>query len=175
MNVIVEQKQITASQVNELSSLMKAEIVEYNRLYRIAVKQNNYMRKQDIDRLDNNATEWAKYLPIAEYAKNCRETLMKRLFKCDDTQIKKIKIKDFEDLAGSLPDSFHELWNNWLESITKLERQNSLNGVLAKFCLEMVTDEIGAIRDECFDKQSCYDTHGEFSGNHVNSVIVRKA
>lgn len=175
MNVIIEQKRITAKQISKLESLLSAEMSEYRRLSRIAIKQNSYMRKRDVRRIEHNATEWAKYLPIAEKAKKARESMLINEIGYSKKQLNSINIQDLEKMAGSLPDSFCDAWDKWKSSIADLERQNSLNGILAHFCLELVSDELGAIREDCSSKQDCYDTQGEIPDGRINSVITRRA
>ncbi|MBT4292233.1 hypothetical protein HOD41_06035 [bacterium] len=175
MNVIIEQKRITSQQISKLESLLSAELFEYRRLRRIAIKQNSYLRKRDVQRIEHNATEWAKYLPMAEKAKNARESMLVNEIGCSEKQLNSLNIQDLEKLAGSLPDSFCETWDKWKLSISDLERQNNLNGILARFCLELVSDELGAIKEDCSDKQDCYDTQGGIPGGKINSVITRRA
>jgi len=48
-------------------------------LLRLSVRQNRYLRKQDLARLEANAAEWRRYMPSAETARTSRETYLKRL------------------------------------------------------------------------------------------------
>ncbi|MCP4800724.1 MAG: hypothetical protein GY893_12325 [bacterium] len=175
MNVIIKQKRITADQISKLEGLLSAETFEYCRLHRIAIKQNSYLRRRDVKRIEHNAQEWAKYLPLAENAKMGRESMLRDEIGFSEKHLNSINIDDLKKLAGSLPGSFCETWDKWKSSIADLERQNSLNGVLAHFCLELVSDELGAIREDCSDEQDCYDTQGEIPGGRINSVITRRA
>lgn len=175
MNVIVEQKRITTEQISKLEGLLSVETIEYCRLLRIAIKQNSYLRRRDVKRIEHNAHEWSKYLPLAEKAKTARESMLKDELGFSQKHLNNIKITDLKKLAGSLPDSFCDAWDKWKRSIVDLERQNNLNGVLAHFCLELVSDELGAIREDCSDEQNCYDTQGEIPGGRINSVITRRA
>jgi len=175
MNVIIGQKRITAEQICRLESSLNAETFEYCRLHRIAIKQNSYLRRRDVKRIEHNAQEWAKYLPLAETAKKARESMLIDEIGYSEKQLNSLNIQDLENLAGSLPDSFCETWDKWKTSIADLERQNNLNGILAHFCLELVSDELGAIREDCSDEQDCYDTQGEIPGGRIKSVITRRA
>jgi len=49
-----------------LTSLMDTEDLNYRRLLRLAWRQNSYMKRQDVDRLEANAADWAKHLPTAD-------------------------------------------------------------------------------------------------------------
>jgi len=49
----------------ELQVRLEAEEAAYRRLLRLAVRQNRYLRRQDLDRLGNNAGDWGRHRPAA--------------------------------------------------------------------------------------------------------------
>ena len=55
-----------------LGAVLDLEDSNYRRLLRLAWRQNSYMQRQDVDRLEANAREWARYLPEANEARIAR-------------------------------------------------------------------------------------------------------
>ena len=66
-------------EARSLQDLLATEETAYRRLLRLSVRQNRYLRKQDLARLEANAAEWRRYMPSAETARTSRETYLKRL------------------------------------------------------------------------------------------------
>ena len=64
---------LSAEEARELCSCLAAEERAYRRLYRLARRQNRYLCRHDIERLEANAQEWGKYLPMATAARRARE------------------------------------------------------------------------------------------------------
>ena len=62
-----------ADECRHLTALMNTEDTQYRRLLRLAWRQNSYMKRQDVDRLEANAHEWAHFLPQADQSRIARE------------------------------------------------------------------------------------------------------
>ena len=81
----------------QLAVLMDAEEGHYRRLLRLAWRQNSYMKRQDVDRLDANAADWSRHLPEADQARIARERLVTDLASLSGVKIPPGQINDLLD------------------------------------------------------------------------------
>ena len=64
-----------------LASLLEVEDHNYRRLLRLAWRQNSYMKRQDVDRLEANTADWQRFLPQANAAREARDRFMKKVLR----------------------------------------------------------------------------------------------
>ena len=154
--------QVAEGQVAEFLSLMAREIDCYKRLLRLSTRQNRYMRSQDAMRLELNAGEWGRYLPVAEEARTMRLAAMNRLFDIYDVAHRESgPIPLLSHLPVEAGERLRDLRDQWNRTVEALTRQNALNGMLARFCLETINEEAEIFRGCVVGKDGgCYDGHG---------------
>jgi hypothetical protein len=160
-----------------LGAVLDLEDSNYRRLLRLAWRQNSYMQRQDVDRLEANAQEWARYLPEANQARIARERFVEELAGQSGLTIPPDKVEallDYTDLdtkrkvAGAL--------NSVRRVAAKLARQNELNRLLAEFCLDLVHEEAEIFTSSVLDNQAgCYNKEAQNKGRGPGGVIVRQA
>ncbi|NCQ34572.1 hypothetical protein GW813_05720, partial [bacterium] len=76
MKVEIRQNSPHEADLQRLAELLENEESQYRRLLRLAWRQNSYMKRQDVDRLETNAREWNRYLPLANQARSAREKFL---------------------------------------------------------------------------------------------------
>ncbi len=160
-----------------LASLLEVETVQYRRLLRLAWRQNSYMKRQDVDRLDSNAREWAKYLPMADEARIARERFVQALSERQNLECPPVKIDEL--LAGTCKSTRSEVREaiNTLRAVSvRLERQNELNRQLAEFCLDLAREEAEIFRTTVLtDPSGCYGNNAQSASRGPGGVLVRQA
>jgi hypothetical protein len=159
-----------------LSGLLAREDREYRRLLRLAVRQNRYMRRQDVARLEFNAREWGRYLPSAREARSLRERFLLEVggrlgIPLDELRMSRLS-RRAEGLAG---EELRRVLGDWERTATELVRQNSLNGVLARFCLDLVAGESAVFRRCVAGQDPCYDDRGHRPAGGSANVLERQA
>ncbi len=160
-----------------LGAVLDLEDKNYRRLLRLAWRQNSYMQRQDVDRLQGNAREWARYLPEANEARIARERFIGGLADKSGLTIPPDRgedLLDYTDLdtkrkvAGAL--------NSVRRVAAKLARQNELNRLLAEFCLDLVHEEAEIFTSSVLENPAgCYDKEAQNRDRGPGGVIVRKA
>lgn len=154
----------TARLANEeghlLASLLEIEDRNYRRLLRLAWRQNSYMRRQDVDRLESNAKDWAIYLPRANEARIARERFVSQLGSNLGRPIPPNKMIDLLEFASMetrkrVVDSIRLLQ----ETTLRLARQNELNRNLAEYCLDLAHEE-----SRLFERALREDPSGTYDG-----------
>lgn len=158
-----------------LASLMEIEDRHYRRLLRLAWRQNSYMKRQDVHRLEANAADWARHLPPATEARTARESFVKQL--AAETGLGGARVRD---LLPSLTPAARlevEAALGVLDRTTaRLARQNELNRHLAEFCLDMAREEARIYRDVLLDDPAgCYDQSAQTRQRGAGGVLVRQA
>lgn len=73
MKVETRQNGPNEGDLRRLAELLENEESQYRRLLRLAWRQNSYMKRQDVVRLETNSREWNRYLPLANQARGARE------------------------------------------------------------------------------------------------------
>jgi hypothetical protein len=161
----------------QLGAILDMEGTQYRRLLRLAWRQNSYMQRQDVDRLEANAREWARYIPLADEARITRERYVGELAAKNGLSIPPATVEDLLDytnpqtkqtVAGALGKVRH--------ASAKLARQNELNRLLAEFCLDLVHEEAEIFKSTVLkDPTGCYDEEAHNLGRGPGGVIVRQA
>ena len=158
-----------------LASLLEIEDRHYRRLLRLAWRQNSYMKRQDVHRLEANAEDWARHLPPATEARSARERFVRQLGA--ETGRERVRVRDL--LKNLTPAARREVESVLavLDSTTsRLARQNELNRHLAEFCLDMAREEARIYRDVLLDDPSgCYDKSAQTCQRGAGGVLVRQA
>lgn len=160
-----------------LCELLAGEEREYRRLRRLAWRQTAYLKRRDASRLAGNAEEWRHFLPLADAARRRREaslaavgarlglpgerpTTESLLTRADSTQraVLRAAVRRLTETAGDL------------------YRQNGLNVMLARFCLELVTEEAAIFRQCVRDDQAgCYEGPGQRSTASGACLVQHRA
>ncbi len=160
-----------------LASLLEIEDKNYSRLLRLAWRQNSYMKRQDVDRLDFNSREWSRYLPEADMARLGRERYIHDLAAKLDLQMPPARIQDLLDYVD--PDIRQEI-NQALTSLVKttgsLARQNEANRSLAQFCIDLAHEEAEIFKTTVLDDpQGCYGEDAKASNRGPGGVFIKQA
>ena len=177
----METQSRTASLIKEdgqlLASLLEIEDRNYRRLLRLAWRQNSYMRRQKVDRLESNAREWAVYLPRANESRIARERFVGQMGEAIGRPIppnKMIDILDFadDDTRRKVVHAIKNLQNTTL----RLARQNELNRNLAEYCLDLAGEESKMFK-RCLteDPSGCYDGEAKTNNRGPGGVLHRQA
>ncbi len=173
----IPQKTVIDQDCRLLCSLLEVEVRHYKRLLRLAWRQNSYMRRQDVDRLDINAREWAKFLPLADEARIARERFVQELAQAQGLSCPPVALEAIFGTAN--PETRQELSGmvNDLRAISvRLERQNELNRQLAEFCLDLAREEAEIFRSTVLtDPTGCYGNNARNSTRGPGGVLVRQA
>ena len=160
-----------------LASLLEIEDRNYRRLLRLAWRQNSYMRRQDVDRLETNAQDWSIYLPRANEARIARERFVSQLGESVGRPIPPNKMIDLLDFAetetrGRVITAIKALQRTTI----RLARQNELNRNLAEYCLDLAAEE-SRIFQRCVieDPSGTYDGGAKANGRGPGGVLQRQA
>lgn len=160
-----------------LVSLLEVETLNYKRLLRLAWRQNSYMKRQDVDRLEFNAREWSRYLPAANESRLAREKFVQRVAAAQGKSVPPFTLEDLlRNTEGSTREQILEVLRELQATAVRLSRQNELNRELAKFCLELAQEE-AAIFTKCVlnDPSGCYSERAEATNLGPGGVLVRQA
>ena len=161
----------------QLGTVLDMESHQYRRLLRLAWRQNSYMQRQDVDRLDANAREWARYLPLANEARLTRERYVSGLAKRMGLSIPPSGVEDLLDYTepGSKRAVASAL-GGVRQTAARLARQNELNRLLAEFCLDLVHEEAEIFKSAVLDNPAgCYDGDAQNKRSGPGGVLVRQA
>ena len=160
-----------------LASLLEIEEKNYRRLHRLAVRQNSYMRRQDVDRLAANSVDWNKHLTRANEARIARERFMNELSLTMGVPIPPGTIEDL--IALTQPEVGRQVRRVLVElrgTARRLGRQNALNHQLAEFCLDLAQEEVRIFKSCVIDDtQGCYKDDAQPSSKGPGGVLVRQA
>lgn len=159
-----------------LTGLLASEDREYRRLLRLAVRQNRYMRRQDVPRLEFNAREWGRYLPSAREARSRRERFLLEVGGRLGIPLGELRMSRLSRrAAGRQGEELRRVLGDWERTATDLVRQNSLNGVLARFCLDLAAGEAAVFRRGVAGQAPCYDDRGHRPTGGSANVLERQA
>lgn len=160
-----------------LASLLEVETRQYRRLLRLAWRQNSYMKRQDVDRLDVNAREWAKYLPLADESRIARERFVQEMALNRGMRTAPPTVEQL--LEGADPATGDELKtavNQLRATSVRLARQNELNRQLAEFCLDLAREEAEIFKTTVLaDPSGCYGNNAQNANRGPGGVLVRQA
>jgi hypothetical protein len=159
-----------------LASLLEIEDRHYRRLLRLAWRQNSYMKRQDVHRLEANARDWARHLPPASEARTARERCVRQFL----AELGADPGRRLRDLLGHLPAAIRPEVERTLAALdrttSRLARQNELNRHLAAFCLDLAQEEARIYRDVLLDDPAgCYDQSAQTCRRGAGGVLVRQA
>ncbi|MBE0566604.1 MAG: flagellar export chaperone FlgN [Krumholzibacteria bacterium] len=159
-----------------LVALLAAEEEHYRRLLRLAWRQNSYMKRQDVDRLQANAADWSRHLPEADRARIARERC------CADLQARAgvpagARLEPLLDACGA--DERRRVvqaLDRLRRTVGRLARQNELNRHLAAFCLDLAVEESRIFRDSVLDDPAgCYGRDARNTNLGAGGVLVKQA
>jgi hypothetical protein len=161
----------------QLGDVLNHECRQYRRLLRLAWRQNSYMQRQDVDRLEANAREWARYLPQANQARLSRERFVSELAGRMGLSIPPHRVEDLLDYTEpGTKRSVASALGGVRQFAAKLARQNELNRLLAEFCLDLVHEEAEIFKSAVLDNPAgCYDGDAQNKRSGPGGVLVRKA
>ncbi|MBU0743691.1 flagellar protein FlgN [bacterium] len=164
------------AEASSLQALLAEEEGAYRRLLRLAVRQNRYLRQQDLVRLEANAAEWRRFLPRAETARASRESYLVGLGERHDIGRSWLSMSRLaRNTRGDHGRDLRDGLRVWEETTGELMRQNSLNGMLARFCLGLVDEETAILCRGMTGRDGCYDARGGERKGACAGVIIRKA
>lgn len=177
MKSLKQQNTILNEDCRLLASLLEVEAKQYRRLLRLAWRQNSYMKRQDVDRLDFNATEWSRYLPLADEARIARERFVQELAHQRGLDGASGTLEKL--MAGTCPKTQQEVLisTNDLRAVSvRLARQNELNRQLAEFCLDLAKEEAEIFKSSVLsDPTGCYGQNAQNSTRGPGGVLVKQA
>ena len=160
-----------------LVSLIEVETINYKRLLRLAWRQNSYMKRQDVDRLDANARQWSRFLPVANESRIAREQYVQRIARDRGVRIPPGNLNDLlKNVCEETRAQVMEVLNQLKATAVRLARQNDLNKELAKFCLDLAQEE-AEIFKKCVlnDPSGCYSGKAQTTSRGPGGVLVRQA
>ncbi len=169
MNSAVQPRRLPADEAAQLCALLAEEEGQYRRLRRLAWRQTAYLRRQDAARLESNAREWGKYLPEADASRRRREALVREIASARGLDADRLSARGIACLA---PEGAREPLRRALkrlsDTVADLYRQNGLNALLARFCLELVGEEA-----EIFRRAVLGDAAGLYGGDGRQALGAR--
>lgn len=160
-----------------LASLLDIEVRNYRRLLRLAWRQNSYMKRQNVDRLESNARDWAKHLPVANESRIARERFMNEIITRLGVQMPPVTVSDLLQQTDTETRHMVTAAMQALRDTThQLARQNELNRNLAEFCLDLAKEEAEIFKRCVLDDPSgCYGEDARNTARGPGGVIVRQA
>ncbi len=175
--MVLMAKSLQIVDCERLEALLADELTHYRRLLRLARRQNSYMRRQDVRRLDANSREWNRHLPAANAARMARERLVQQLAAETGVAVPPGRVGDLLDYTE--PGLRREIASH-LQAIRKtaadLARQNEMNRSLAEFCLDLAREEAEIFKRCVLDDPSgCYGGDARTAGRGPGGVLVRQA
>ncbi len=168
---------ISADECRLLTSLLETEEKNYRRLLRLAWRQNSYMKRQDVDRLDANALDWAQHLPVADQARIARERLVAKIAGKAGVSVPPGRVSDLLDYTDPISrNTVTALMNRLRKTTGRLARQNQLNRNLAEFCLDLAREE-SKIFKNCVleDPAGCYGGDAKATSRGPSGFLVKQA
>ena len=160
-----------------LAALLEVEERHYRRLHRLAVRQNSYMKRQDVDRLAANSQEWSRYLAEANEARIARERFVGELARRSGIAIPPGNLEDL--IAHTQPEVQRQVRRSLADlkaTTRRLGRQNALNHQVAGFCLDLAREEVRIFKN-CVteDAKGCYTDGARPGCKGPGGVLVRQA
>ncbi len=166
---------LTPAEARSAGRCFRDEADAYRRLLRLAVRQNRYMRRNDVARLEANAREWRRYLPEAQAAKRAREECLCGLARRLDVAPETLSARTLMSVVGEGKNELREALARWQQASGELHRQNAKNGILARFCLDLIRDETEIFCNGVTeDPTGCYEGDGSQRHRTNPGVIERR-
>jgi hypothetical protein len=168
---------LSSGQVGRLCDLLGAEDRHYRRLLRLAWRQNRYLRRQDIGRLEFNAGQWRQFLPEARAARRERESYMGDLATGLGVAKEEITPQYLLDRADhENGERLRAVVIRVARAAADLDRQCELNRRLSRFCLELAQEEARIFREAVLeDPSGCYDGVAERTQAPPGGLFIRQA
>jgi hypothetical protein len=168
---------IQADDCRLLAALMETEDRHYRRLLRLAWRQNSYMKRQDVDRLESNAMDWSRHLPEADQSRIARERYVAEMARRIGLSIPPGRVSDLLDYTD--PATRREVtaaMKSLRRTAGRLARQNELNRNLAEFCLDLAHEE-SQIFKKCVleDPTGCYGDDAKATDRGPGGFLVKQA
>ncbi len=160
-----------------LTSLMDAEDTHYRRLLRLAWRQNSYMKRQDVHRLEANAHDWARCLPQADQSRIARERWVAELGRRVGVSMPPGRVSDLLDYTDQeTKRAVTTSMNRLRHTAGRLAKQNALNRCLAEFCVDLAHEE-SQIFKKCVldDPAGCYGDDAKATGRGPGGFLVKQA
>jgi len=177
MNSSGKRIRLRPADVSTLCDLLMFEEKEYRRLLRLAWRQTGYLRRQDVQRLENNAEQWRKYLPQADAARIRREAFLSKLADQLGLADERLAPQFLLDRADNnqrtmISEAVHRL----VDVTSDLNRQNELNRQLTGFCLELAYEENRIFQEVVLeDPGGGYEDTARKTKSAPGKVIRRRA
>jgi hypothetical protein len=168
---------LAEADLRRLGEILDAERDQYRRLLRLAWRQNSYMKRQDVDRLDANARDWARHLPAADAARIARERAVVDLADKAGIVIPPGRVADLLDYATpEAKSAVREALAGLRRAAARLARQNELNRTLAEFCLDLSREETAIFRRAVLDDpDGSYDDQARSRTRGPGGVVHKQA
>lgn len=174
--MIGHQTATTAEELERLCDLLENETQFYRKLWRLAVHQNTLMREQKTEELEQNTHEWEQTLPEVERLRRDRELLQREMAHQHGWPREVETLEEWASRNGH-PEAERlvSIREEWRKVASELQRQNTLNGELARFCLDLVSDEAEMFRRAVQEDQGgSYDGNGQRQGG-AGGVVTHRA
>ncbi len=167
---------LSREEVERLCALLTEEEGHYRRLRRLSWRQTAYLKRHDAARLEENSREWQKLLPCANVARRRREQFIADLFgrlgvtapgSLTQAILDRADPADQEVLRAAV--------QRLTRTVSDLYRQNGMNVLLARFCVDLI-DQEAAIFKQCVldDPAGCYAGDGQKAAR-PGGVMLRQA
>lgn len=160
-----------------LADLLDIEDSHYRRLLRLAWRQNSYMKRQDVHRLEANTADWAQHLPAADQSRIARERHVSAMGQTVGVSIPPGHISDLLDYTDPQTKGQVQAALSRLRlTAGRLARQNTLNRNLAEFCLDLAAEESDIFK-RCVleDPAGCYGGDAQTTGRGPGGFLVKQA
>jgi hypothetical protein len=160
-----------------LGESLVAEENNYRRLLRLAWRQNSYMKRQDVDRLEANALDWSRAIPEADAARIARERLVSQLATKAGVTIPPGRVEDLLDYTDHKAKSqVKNALTGLRHAAARLARQNEINRTLAEFCLDLSREETEVFKKAVLaDPKGAYDGNAKTAARGPGGVVQRQA
>jgi hypothetical protein len=160
-----------------LCELLASEEREYRRLRRLAWRQTAYLKRRDASRLERNAQEWRNFLPLADAARRRREAGLQATGARLGLQTERLTTEALLTRADAgQRTALRAAVRRLADTAGDLCRQNGLNVMLARFCLDLVAQEAAIFR-QCVmdDPAGCYEGDGQRSTTSGARLVQHRA
>jgi len=170
-------KRLEKADCLRLGESLVAEESNYRRLLRLAWRQNSYMKRQDVDRLEANSLDWSRFIPQADAARITRERLVSELAAKAGVIIPPGRVEDLLDYTDQNAKSkVRTALTGLRKAAARLARQNEINRTLAEFCLDLSREETEVFKQAVLaDPKGTYDGNASTAARGPGGVVRRQA
>lgn len=166
-----------AAILERLCSTLGQEILAYHGLLRLATRQNRFLRRHELTELESLADAWALHQHEVD-------GLRQRRIAAQECAARAVGLPADATLGditqdGAMPGpagtELARLRRSLKRALAALKRQNTLNGRLARFCLDLAAGEADAVRRGLCDADGAtYDARGAMAARS-GGVVTRQA